>query len=333
MNVITTQPNDSNFHLFENFPNTIYTPIELQKRSSNNIVDKYFIAAYLVVKENTVLARIALYFNSDIQLNEKKTYLLGNYECVDNEVVSKLILDTAFSEVIKLGGEYCIGPINGSTWENYRFNLSSDDLFFTENYHHLYYNQQFINYGFNEIATYASNIDKEIQYNNPKVLELQKYFEKQGVIFRPINLDNYENELKKLYPFIIDGFKTNFLYSPISETYFLEKYSKIKPIIDPNMVIIAESLDGETLGIFFCIPDIYNATTKTLIVKTIARKNTEELRGLGHVIGNIICDNAVKAGYENIIHAFYYEEGTSVVLTKTFIGSTLRRYALYGKSI
>lgn len=334
IDIIKTLPSDAHFHLFENFPNEIYITDNDQPKFSQKINTRFLHACYVAIINGGTFGRASIYNNPDLMYRDKKTFCIGNYEAKNHpDAASKLLLHI-FTEAKKDNAEYLIGPMNGSTWNSYRFSVQHNyPDFFSEPYHHLYYNDQFINAGFEIIAEYFSSIDNSIKYDNKIVLTRANDFKQIGVNFRNIDLSKYEEELEKLFWFNPVVFRKNFLYSPISKEDFFENYAWTKKIINPEFVILAEDKNKDLIGYFFCIDDLYNTREKSLIIKTIARHPDKKWRGLGHVIANMIYRRAAEGNYKSIIHAFMYDQGTSTNISKNFSGEIYKNYFLYGREI
>ncbi|HEY6162334.1 MAG TPA: hypothetical protein VI112_13970 [Bacteroidia bacterium] len=332
--IITTAPGQADYHLFENLPAYFYPEGVLERCPPSKVNAKFLEACYLLMDGPVPLGRVALYNNPHLNHEDRKTFCIGNYECNANGDDAKRLLDHVFAEAKKKGAEYLIGPMNGSTWDNYRFSLHHDHPeFLMEAHHHLYYNKQFIDSGFGIIAKYFSAIDRKMRHDRAGVLEREKELLAAGMKVRNIDLANYRQELERLYPFITHAFSTNFLYTPIEKEAFLEKYLEAQTFIDPDFVTIAENKTGEIIGVFFCVQDLLNRNEKHLIVKTIARHPGKEWAGLGHVMGNEITRRCVKKNFTGMIHAFLYEQGTSTTISKNFSGEVYKNYALYGKKL
>jgi len=332
--IIQSKPGDHNFHLFKNFPKEIYASDSIRFKHDETINIQYLFACYVVVNDNKVCATASLYNNPHLSYQNKKTFCIGNYESINNETVASKLFLHLFSEAKKNGAEFLIGPMNGSTWNIYRFSVHHNQPnFFLETYHHLYYNDHFLNAGFKIIAKYFSSIDTSLKYDNADVITREKELKNSGVTFRNIRLDEYEKELEKLFEFNATAFKTNFLYTPLDKEEFIKKYTETKKIIDPDFVLLAEDRNKNLIGYFFCINDVFNTKEKSLIIKTIARHPDKKWTGLGHVIGNMIYRKAVEKKYTSVIHAFMYEQGTSTTISKKFFGDIYKNYVLYGKEI
>jgi L-amino acid N-acyltransferase YncA len=332
--VIQIKPGDDQFHLFEQAGKNLYADDVLQKQLANGMNLEFLYKCYIVTKDGMAVGRAALYHNPSLIYQNKKAVSIGNYECADHADCANELMQTVINDARQLGAKLMIGPMNGSTWDDYRFSKHHrHPNFLLEPYHHLYYNDQFVQFGFRPIANYVSNVDYSLSNNHPSILKREEELTAKGVTIRSIELNNYENELRKLYPFICSAFKTNFLYTQISEQNFVNKYKQAKPMIDPAFVLLAEDETGTVIGFIFCYQDLYLRNEKQLIVKTVARNPSAEWKGLGHVMGNRVIRTAAQRGFKAAIHAFVIELGTSTGLSDSFLGNSYKNYVLYGKEI
>src|SRR5665213_3671379 len=227
--IVRTQPGDNNFSSFENFPKEIYLEDSIVFKVPESMNYEYLEAGYLLILNGKVQCRAALYNNPHLQYRQKKACSIGNYESVDDQGLSAGLLTHIASEAKNLGAEYLIGPMNGSTWDAYRFSTHhGHPHFFLELYHHLYYKDHFSNSGFAVIASYYSSIQTDLKFNSPAVVRREQQLKQAGVKFRNINLNEYENELEKVFAFNALGFKSNFMYTPISKDDFMRKYAQTK---------------------------------------------------------------------------------------------------------
>ncbi|MBI3510110.1 MAG: hypothetical protein HY064_05565 [Bacteroidetes bacterium] len=332
--IVPTKPGDGNFNLFENFPKNIYPADSLHFKLPDPINTEYLESCYVLTEDGQCRARIALYNNPYLMYNGKKSFCIGNYESVNDAAVSETLLAYVAQEAKQLGAAYLIGPMNGSTWDNYRFSLHHNaPNFFLEPYQHLYYNRQFVDSGFEVIAKYFSSLEREMKADIPELIQREKQLVASGMKIRNINLADFKNELKKMFEFNELAFHTNFLYTPVSLGTFQKKYTEARKFINPEFVIIAEDEKSNIIGFFFCVEDFFNRTEKSLIVKSIARHPDKKWGGLGHIMANVILKRAMNAGYKSLVHAFMREEGTSVQLSRNTFGEVYKNYALYGKAL
>jgi len=332
MEVIETIPSDDHFQLFEAAPGNIYPQDSLRLKQKDGLNLEFLVVCLVVLEREVPIARVAVYYNPNLRYKNDVTACLGNYECIDDSKAATLLLTTALMKIRQINLPYVIGPMNGSTWDNYRFSSNNDyPNFLLEPYHHTFYNDQFKEIGFEEIALYSSRMDKEMNFNDPAILQREKELSDAGVRIRPIDLTDFERELKRLYPFVKNAFQSNFLYSPIEWESFSIKYLEAKSIIDPAYVLIAEDDKQNLIGFLFAYQNRYNQTEKELVVKTIARSNDKQWTSLGHVMGNQVVETAKKNGFTAVIQAFMIQEGTSTAISHNFNGTDYKSYTLYGR--
>ncbi|OJV22684.1 MAG: hypothetical protein BGO21_05890 [Dyadobacter sp. 50-39] len=332
--ITSTRPGDQDFHMFTGLPSRIYPPDSLRFRMPDSIPIDFLRACYVLKDGDHAVARASIYDNPLLKYQGEHAFAIGNYECADCDEYASELLAHMVSTVKSWGGKQLVGPMNGSTWEAYRFLADHQNpLFFTEPCHHLYYNAQFRMAGFEPIAQYYSNIDYGLEPDSPEILLRERELRALGVRIRAIDLADFETEIGRVFDFNLLAFRKNFLYTPISREAFMKKYRQTKDYINPELTLLAEDAAGNLIGYFFCIHDFYNVKNKSLIVKTLARHPDPVWRGLGHVIGNVIYRKAAELGYASAIHSFIYEQGTSTKLSANFSGIRYRNYVLYGKQL
>lgn len=293
----------------------------------------HFYQGIVVKASDKILASAALYLNTDVVFEDKIPGFVGAFDAADDQDAVSLLFTEIEHIAQQIGLDFLIGPMNGSTWENYRFHDNPDESrFLMEMQHPGYYPNLWTQNGFQPIASYYSSETFQLQYTDISIAENRDRLIGEGLHIRPVRLGQYEEELIDLYPFLLNAFASNFLYSPLSESSFKEKYLPLKKYLDSDFVLLAYR-EGRIVGVFFCIQDFLDRTQKTLIIKTIARDPDPLYRGLGHVMAAQVYQTAYKRGYTRIIHAFLKENGTSTPISNRFFGTPFKTYSLYGKAI
>ncbi len=321
--------------LFDELLQNLYSAYILQqKKMCEYITDAYLVERLYQIHDNSPKAHLAIYYNEKLQYKNQKIFCIGNYEAVEHGDFGVNLLHIALEKIKNLGGKYVLGQMQGSTWDNYRLNTHNNyPNFFLEPYQHAYYVTHFEQVGFEIVEKYFSSIDNDIVFDKLEVLAQAKTFENVGVTIREIDLMNFEQELRNIFAFNSIAFAQNTFYTPISIDFFLEKYLKILPIIKKEFVLIAEDSQKNIIGVFFAIPDVWNLTEKSLIIKSISRHPDKKWQGLGHVIGNILYKNAFQNGFTQIIHAFMRENGFSTQISKNYSGKIYKNYVLLGRNL
>ena len=329
--IIQTMPGDDSFVHFKTVPSQIYNRKELDFFQLHQL-EKEFLKVCLVVLDNeTPKARVGIYFNPYLKSDGKVVAALGAYECVDKEKYWKLILKESIQVCKENGASLIIGPMSGSTWNDYRFmdNVNAqEDVFFGEAYNSLAYPSHFRALGFKRAASFYSFIDKNPEFRGIAVEESKLSFENKGIKFRPIDIKVYRSELKKIHKFCNEAFSDNFLFSPITQEQFLDKYIPLQKILDPRFVFLAEH-NNELIGVVLCFHDYYSETKKRLVIKTLARKKEKQYSGIGKMLSHMAVKNAREHGYEYIIHALMHGDNFSLHLSKNSMGKEFKNYSLF----
>ena len=314
--------------------NELRSRIYRQSGPDPQVNGDFFEKAYFIVENGAPLCGLVLYNNPWLCLEGKHAFCFGNFEAKNEPRAVRELFHAVLADIGTRSSYYLIGPMNGSTWDNYRFNdFENNSPFLLEQVHPYYYNKLVQSAGFEILAGYQSRIDREMPCDSRETRVQEEKFREMGVRFRPINLENYGQELEKLFPFICKSFENNFLYTPISSTHFREKYLQAKEIIRERFVRIAENAEGEIIAFAFCYPNLLEGQEKQLVIKTIARNPDPKWKGLGNVLVNQVISQAKKDGFQAIIHAYMIDQGTSTGISDAYLGKAWKSYKLYFKKL
>lgn len=328
---IKTLPEDDNFGEFKRLPKSLYPENSFRFKLGNDPVANHLEGCYLMYKNDVAVGRFAFYKNPNLKYESKLAACIGSYECEDDDKSARELLNYAKHLAKENNYTQIIGPMEGSTWENYRFSNHNDHPnFFMEPYHHVYYNQHFVDAGFSSISSYLSNLDLKMTYDEERLNKHEERFKSQGAVFRTIDMDNLEEDITKIAEFSISAFSNNFLYSPATVEDFSKKFMKISSLFDPRMILLVENAEGVIQGLCFSIKDYFDPTGKTLVVKSIARLNDSPFKGVGAFLGGKTTQAAAEAGYKRLIHAFFLEDNASRRISESNSGDDFKSYALYG---
>lgn len=327
-------PNQSTFEDFIHVPQHIY-PSNSPRFRTPDIVDPTNLqGCYTLFDGKKPAGRFSLFTPSNLNYQDRKVAYIGHYECVENERISIELINLAKEKAKEAGAEYLIGPMDGSTWHTYRFATDYDNpLFLTENHHHLYYTEQFEKAGFKPIVKYVSQIKDNLSINEEKTAAIEEKFRSQGIIFRHIHMDTYEDEMYRVCEFCQEAFKRNVLFTPIDPKIFVAKYRNLSSVIDPEFVQIAENGQGKIVGLQLSVPNHYAPEKHQLISKTTARAPQSQYKGVAHVLHEKMVKKAIEKGYTSVIHAFMFENNRSRVVSDAMGFKPYRTYQLFGMNI
>jgi hypothetical protein len=332
--VIKTKPNENNFEHFEALPLLLYPKESISHKQSDVVDLNHLHCCFVLLQENKPIARLSLYFNPFHNYRGETAACIGHYECIEDEKASQTILAAAEKQAKSNGVKFLIGPMNGSTWNNYRFSAHNDHRnFFLEAYNHVYYNEQWTSAGFESIMPYISNLDTQLKVDGEKLVMHEKRFTEKGAVFRNIKMDDVTSELHKIGKFSIEAFSDNLLYSPIKPEEFVAKYQQVAPLMKHEFVWLVEDENQELHAVMFAIPDYFDPDGKTLIIKSLARKKETPFKGIGSFLTGKITQQAKEKGYTAVIHALMIADKASERISEKYAGTAYKRYNLYGKKV
>ncbi len=256
------------------------------------------------------------------------TGYLGNFYSQSSEIAQEL-LSLAQDRFIKNGVETIYGPINGNTWNQYRFVTSgfTNKPFVFEPFNPESYPRYFIESGFEIAASYESSILKTQAQFAQSEISLPK-----DVELRQFDLANSQNELNGMYTVATQAFAGNFLYSDISKEEFVNKYKPLLAGLDPRLIWIAKR-QNQTVGFIFAMPYDFSKTCRTVVIKTICRLEEPDLKGLGLALASKCHQSALALGYTRCVHALYKSDNASASFSEHHQAKVLRKYALFQKKI
>lgn len=311
LQTIITMPGTPDHHRFEEVVANCYEPGGPRERGGHELDAGKVTACVVVLRNNLPVGRCAFYFDQGLAGEAVRTASVGSYECVNDRDVARAIFDEVRSLARKYRIARLIGPMEGSTWNSYRFSDTDDrPRFFTEPYHHPYYPGQWKEEGFVPLARYVSRMDRDLVVDQLAIRFKDEDLANVGISIRPLNKARLVQELALIGQFSIEAFAGNFLYTPITVEEFVMKYHRLGQLLVPRLVLIAvdrkEALQGFILG----LPDMFSPDRTTLVVKSAARRK-DAPSGLGTHLLRKLEQSAVELGFTSAIHAFMHEDNAS----------------------
>ena len=293
-------------------------------------------------ENNNIGGSIHLWHNRP-DYNGRKTSYIGNvnihekYRKNEEQLFNKI-----FEELKKEGIETIIGPLNGTTWNTYRYvtEKGSRRQFLLEPWNEDYSVSLFEKLGFKPLAGYISTVMEGMNSNGRKNLDKKIEKLKKFDYYKDTRVESAENKdllkvLNKVYDLTVEAFKNNFLYSELEREIFLKMYMSYEDKIVKKFFKMLY-LKGELIGYVFGIPDYaelgYKGKIDTIILKTIAVSPEYNGKGMGYILINSLIEEAEKEGYENVIYALMHESNVSKNIG-LLLGNMLRRYTLFIKEL
>ncbi len=293
-------------------------------------------ACTAVTPDGTVLASCSLWWRRAPLLAGRRTGLIGHYASADTRAGEQLIAH-ACSELAAHDCEVAVGPMNGSTWDDYRFVIErgAAPRFFLEPQNDDDWPLQFQRSGFSAIARYRSALQSDLSQDDRRIGKITDRISASGVRIRCIDTRRFEEELERMHALVMTGFRDSLFFTPIGAEEFVRRHRRLLSCIRQDLVLIAER--GEKpVALLFAVPDLAQAQRgeplDTAIVKTVVALPGRANAGIAHLLTARAAAVAREAGYRQAIHALMRESIQSANWSAR-LGSTLRRYALFGRPL
>ncbi|HEX8234846.1 MAG TPA: hypothetical protein VF600_02730 [Abditibacteriaceae bacterium] len=293
-------------------------------------------AVWVLLENCQVIARCALWWSKTPCIEGERTGALGCYAARD-EMGALGLLHHVCRELAARGCTQAVGPMDGNTWRNYRFvtERGEEPPFFLEPHNAVAWPGHFVAAGFTPLAHYSSTLCTDLAREDPRLGAVATRLEASGVAIRTLQMQDFKNELRRIYGVCVRSFRKNFLYLPIAEQEFIEQYAALIPFINPELVLLAER-EEQVVGFSFALPDASQSgrgeDINTAILKTVAVLPGRDYAGLGNFLTARTHAIAHCLGFTRVIHALMHNGNASRTIS-AFYGQPLRGYTLYSKSL
>lgn len=208
--------------------------------------------------DGKLIGRIAAFINNNkAYQSAQPTGGIGFFECINDTKAATLLFDTAKSWLTEKGMKAMNGPINFG--ENDSFWGLLIEGFTTPsygmNYHHPYYKQLFLDYGFEVLYEQITN---HLQVKKPFPERFTKIAEwvanKPGYSFKHLQinkLESFANDFAEIYN---DAWRDFENFVPLNTKGILESFTKMKTVMDEKLIWFAY-INGEPASVIVILPD------------------------------------------------------------------------------
>ena len=293
-------------------------------------------AHWLLVEDGHPAGRCSLWWRNTPPYEGHRVGLIGHYAANGSEAGAAL-LDHACQQLAARGCTLAVGPMDGSVWHRYRFitHRGPEAVFLTEPDNDDEWPGHFSQNGFTALATYHSSLANDLTHRDPHTHRAEARLIQKGVHLRPLNLDQFEEELRRFYRITMISFRKHFLFQPIDEAEFLGLYRPMRPVLRADMTLLAER-DGQTIGFAFAVPDVLQARcgapVDTVVINTVAVLPDHAGAGLGGLLLERVQAIARELGYRRAIHALMHHSNISRNVSRRY-ATPMRVYTLFAKSL
>jgi len=228
---------------------------------------KHASVTFFLTRDDTgkVVGTIAAIVNhAHNDYHKDKVGFFGFLECIENQGVFDLLLDTASANLKEQGMEQIRGPFNYSVNEECGMLVKgfSDSPRLMMTYNPPYYADMTGNAGFKGIKDLLAYSVDGLKADFSKVERIAKVVERRmGTVIRDIDNKNLKEEVPLIIDIFNECWKNNWGFVPMTELELETMAKELKMIIVPELSPIVE-VDGKAVGFAVGLPDVNKAFKK-----------------------------------------------------------------------
>ncbi len=192
--------------------------------------------------------------------------------------------------------------------------------------------------GFVPLASYHSSLNEELKPQDPLRDEASSRARAAGLSLRPLNIAEFERELRAIFELSLNAFADNYLYTPIAWSEFAGMYARMKSLLDPRLVLLCDDplRPGMLAGYIMAFPDHLErqrtGECRTVILKSMAVSPEWRSVGLGTWLIAQVQANAVALGMSRSIFALMHDSNLSARIGRHY-ARVIRRYTLFSREL
>jgi len=214
---------------------------------------------FLAMENDRVVGRISAHtYTEHNKIHDDKCGFFGFFECENRVDVAKALFDQAYQWNRERGKDTLRGPINFTINEELGLLIAGFDtppfVMMTHNppnYQNLYEKNGLVKA--KDIFAYYSHY-KAIPERVERAAQLiQKRY---GHHIRPLDKKNLKRDIEIVFEVYTKAWEDNWGFVPMTKAELDHTVKKLLPLVDPNMVLIAE-VDGKPAGFSLALPNYY----------------------------------------------------------------------------
>lgn len=193
----------------------------------------------------------------------------GFFECIDDEDVAAALLAAAEDWNRLQGMDTIRGPLNFSLNDEAGMLIDGFDtppmVMMTHNPR--YYPRLIEAAGYvkaMDLYAWLSEIEKGLAEAPQKLFRVaHKAVENQGLRVRKIDMKHFDQEVELIKTAYNGAWQRNWGFVPMTDHEIDHLAATLKPMIDPNLIFIAETEDGKPAGVSLTMPDLHQALKRS----------------------------------------------------------------------
>ena len=199
------------------------------------------------------------------EVHDEQMGAFGFFEAADDQEVADALLDAAEEWVRGQGMTIMRGPLNFSMNEEIGTLVDGflEPPMVMMTYNPRYYPRLIEGHGYTkamDVYAYISDLAPDLEAAPEKLFRVaRKAAEHRGIRVRTINMRRFDDDVALIKQVYNSAWERNWGFVPMTEAEIDHLATNMKPILDPNLILIAELEDGTPVGVSMGLPDLHQA--------------------------------------------------------------------------
>jgi GNAT superfamily N-acetyltransferase len=258
------------FRLYRDDPNWVPPLIEERVEFFDHRKNPFFEHArdqlYLARRGDAIVGTIgAVVDDNHNQTHGEQTGMFGFFDTINDPDVAAALLGTAESWVRAQGMNCIRGPMNYST--NHEIGCLVDGyelppmVMMTHNPR--YYPALIEGQGYHkamDVFAWLTYLKEDLEAAPAKLFHVaEQSVIRSGIKVREADLRNFRHEVEQIKVVYNQAWTKNWGFVPLTDHEIDHLAAGLKQIVDPHLILIADTSAGEPVGISLCLPDVHQA--------------------------------------------------------------------------
>ena len=267
---VTPVQSSSDKNLFIGFPYLLYQgdpnwvpPLIMERKDFLNPArNPWFefgsVELFIARRAGKVVGRIAAVHDPRYnEYHKSKVGFFGMFEAVNDPEIAAGLFDAASQWCRSKGMVQMMGPAGFSSnyeWAALVEGFDAPPMVMMP-YNPAYYPELYTSCGFQkEKDLWAFELSSSVSPPEKVSRVADKIRRREGIIVRPVNLKDYDNEIRKIKDIYNAAWEDNWGFVPMTDKEFDHMAREFRPIAVPELILIAE-VRGEPVAFSLTLPD------------------------------------------------------------------------------
>lgn len=202
-------------------------------------------------------------------MHNEKLGAFGFFETVNDPAVAAALLDAAEAWAKAQGMSIMRGPLNPSTNDECGALIDGFDEppLVMMTYNPRFYPALIEGCGYAkamDLYAWSFNIEEDLQNAPGKLFRVaQNVVEKHGLRVRKVDMSHFDRDVELIKQAYNSAWQRNWGFVPLTDHEITHLVVGLKPLINPNLIFIAETQDGKAAGVSLTLPDLHQALQRS----------------------------------------------------------------------